>query len=145
MLTSEPRQTGQLRRPTTHIPTVCVVDPQAGDYQDWHHCVDAHGVRLRFVASALDALRLARTHAVDLWVINTKLPGLSGCELCSMIQSRSGHAPVYLVADEYSPEEELSALSAHATMFCCKAAHQMWLGQILRTFARPPRRDLLSS
>jgi CheY-like chemotaxis protein len=131
MLASEPRQTGHLRLPATRIPTVCVVDPHVDDYQDWRLAAEAHGVELRFVASAEEALRLARAQGIDLWVVNTRLPGLSGCELCGMLKSRSGHTPVYLVADEYSPEEECAALRARATLFSCKAMRQALLDQWL--------------
>src|SRR5262245_25700516 len=102
-----PRQTSRLRgRPSTQIPTVCVVDPQQADYQNWETLAATNGVRLQFVASADEALRLARACAVDLWVVNTALPGLSGCELASMLKARSPGAAVYLVADEYTPEIE---------------------------------------
>ena len=92
---------------------------------------EAKGVKLQIVASAEEALRLARTAAVDLWVINTKLPGLSGFELCSMLKSRSAPTAVYLVADHYSPEIEHLAWRSQATLFGCKPAHEAWLTQWL--------------
>src|SRR5262245_9681845 len=88
MLSSAPRQFGQRSRSATRMPTVCIVDPQLDDYQDWIRLAKARGIRLEMVDSAADALRLSRTIAVDLWVINTSLPCLSGYELCEMLESR---------------------------------------------------------
>ena len=104
-------------------PTVCIVDPQQSNYPDWDSLASSQGVRLLRFTNADEALRFSRTAAVDLWVINTQLPGLSGCELCSMLRSRSPQAAVYLVANEYSPAEERSAWQARATLFLCQGAH----------------------
>jgi DNA-binding NarL/FixJ family response regulator len=84
-------------------------------------------VRLQFVASAEQALRLAHKTAVDLWVVNSKLPGLSGCELCRILKSQSARAAVYVVADEYSPEVEQEARASRASLFGCKPEHAHWL------------------
>ena len=128
MLSSARRQAGPLRsQPATRIPSVCVVDTRLDDYQGWESRGEAHSVRLHFVTSAAEALRLSRTTEVDLWVVNTELPGLSGCELCGMLKSQRAGATVYLVADHYSPETERAAWAARATMFGCKPQHQAWI------------------
>ena len=114
-------------RPTSEIPTVCIVDPEAHDYEGWDSLAKAGGLQFKIVASAEEALRFSRTTAVDLWVVNTNLPGLSGCELCSMLRSRSPVSPVYLVADQYSVATEQKAWAARATMFGVKPAHTAWL------------------
>jgi DNA-binding NarL/FixJ family response regulator len=80
-------------------------------------------VHLNVVASAEDALRLARTEAVDLWVVSTNLPGLSGFELCSMLRQRFPQAAIFLVADAYCPLQEQAAWQHRATLFACKGGH----------------------
>jgi CheY-like chemotaxis protein len=109
--------------------TVCVVDPQAQDYGLWHDVARDHGLNLQVHASAAEALRFSSTNPIDLWVINTRLPGLSGCELCSMIKAHFSDAEVYLVADEYSADEERRAWAARANVFGQKPAHACWLEQ----------------
>ena len=137
MLSSAPRQTGQPHsRPPVRIATICIVDPQPDDYQGWDSLAEANGVRVRMVASAEEALRVAHTAAVDLWVVNVELPGLSGCELCGMLRARSTPAPVYLVANEYSPAAERAALRSQATLFGCKPGHENWLGEWLEQTSR---------
>jgi CheY-like chemotaxis protein len=124
-------------RPANRIPTVCVVDPKADDYQGWDELAEAKGAKLKIVASAEEALRLARTATVDLWVVNTELPGLSGCELCSMLKSRSSSTPMYLVADRYTPEAERAAWQARATLFGDKPAHRDWLDHFVNSVVNP--------
>ena len=132
MLSSAPRQTAERRcQPATRIPVICVVDPKRDDYQGWEAQVQATGGRLQFFTSAAGALKFSRTNAVDLWVVNTKLPGLTGAELCSMLKSQSVQTSVYLVADEYSPEVERAAWRARATLFGCKGGHDEWLNDSL--------------
>jgi DNA-binding response OmpR family regulator len=108
-------------------PTICVVDPRGEDYRPWHEEAREHGLNLQVLASSEEALRLAGTMRIELWVINTRLPGLSGCELCDMIRAHFLGAEVYLVADEYSADEERRAWAARASMFGCKPAHSAWL------------------
>ena len=74
---------------------------------------------------------MARTSTIDLWVVNTELPGLSGFELCSMLKARSSPVPVYLVTDQYTPESEQAAWQARATLFGAKPTHAVWIDQWL--------------
>jgi CheY-like chemotaxis protein len=125
-------------------PTLCVVAPEGEDRERWQSLAQAQGASLHVVAGAEAALRLCRGATVDLWVINTELPGLSGFELSSMLKARPGDAATYLFADEYSPEAERAAWRARATWFGCKTlcvrAVESWLAN-WRTRRRrtPPR------
>src|SRR5262245_36307254 len=120
-----PRTTAAARcRPRT----VCVVDPQTDDYRGWESVAEANGVRLLFTADAREALRVAHTEPIDLWVVNAELPGLSGGELCNMLKARKGQTAIYMVANQYTPDLEKAARLAGATMFGCKPAHESWFG-----------------
>ena len=112
---------------------IVVVDSQPDDYQGWNTAAEARGARLQFVASAEEALRLSRTATVDLWVINAVLPGLGGCELCSLIRDRHPQATIFLAADEYSETAERQAWQARVTIFDVKPAHTSWLNEWLQT------------
>jgi DNA-binding response OmpR family regulator len=117
---------------------LCVVDPEQDDYQALNSLAQTCGVQVQLVASAEQALRLARTAKVDLWVINTKLPGLSGASLCGMLKERSVSTPVYLVSNQYTPEAERAAWSARATLFGCKGQAHVWFAQWLEHRQRRP-------
>ena len=111
---------------------IVVVDSKPDDYQGWNAAAETSGARLQFVASATEALRLSRTTPVDLWVINATLPGLGGCELCSLIRDRHPQATIFLAADEYSETVERQAWQARATLFGVKPAQAPWLNECLR-------------
>ena len=132
------------RRVSRRNPTVCVVDPKTDDYQGWQSSAHSSGVQLHFVASADEALRLARTAAVDLWVVNTDLPGIAGAPLCSMLRQQSGQAAIYLVSERNSPELERTAWAARPTLFGCKGEHHAWLAQWLDHFQHRPASPLVS-
>ena len=117
--------------PACRTPTICVVDPQAEDYQGWDSLARTNGAQLKIFATAEEALRYSRDHDADLWVVNATLPGLSGFELTSMLKARSAHTAVYLVADHYTPAIECLAWQSRATFFGCKPAHGEWLRQWL--------------
>jgi CheY-like chemotaxis protein len=131
MCTSLLRQTDERRSPAKRPLTVCVVDPQASDYDGWDSLAKAHDARLHFAANAEVALRIASTEQIDLWVVNTELPGLSGFELCNMLKTRPTRAAVYLVADHYSADAEREAWRARATSFGYKPTHRTWLEEWL--------------
>jgi DNA-binding response OmpR family regulator len=126
-------------------PSVCVVDPQAGQFPEWQALAQANGLGLEIVASAEEALRRARLKRFDLWVVNAKLPGLSGCELCGMLRARDDRAPIHVVADTYSAADERAAYAARATLFACQpltaSMLDAWLAERrarTRTAPRPP-------
>jgi DNA-binding response OmpR family regulator len=103
--------------------SVCVVDPGVGDYADWPTVAQKHGVELTLVSSAEEALRADREQRFDFWFVSTALPGLPGADLCRMVKSRRPAAALAIVCDRYSPEAEIAARGAGATLFVCKPAH----------------------
>ena len=124
-----PHATQRPPRPVGRQTNVCVVDPRTDDYSLWRDAAETHGLQLTFLATADEALRHSRTQAVDLWVVNTELAGLSGFELCGMLKARSAHTAVYLVADAHSPATERAAWASRATVYTCKPAHADLLEQ----------------
>jgi CheY-like chemotaxis protein len=116
---------------------IVVVDPRAADYEAWMKDAQAAGVRLHVLASAEEALRLARTTGVDLWVVSTELPGLSGFELCGMLKARDGRTPVFLIADEYSAAAERQAFTQRASFFGVKSASAFWVAEWLARRTQP--------
>src|SRR5690349_15917734 len=73
-------------RHRVHTPTIVVVDPQSADFDAWKTDAESSGAHLQVVASASEALRIARTAIVDLWVINSELDGIGGCDLCGLVR-----------------------------------------------------------
>lgn len=107
--------------------TVCVVDPEPGDYQALVQKVPAQQTRFEFVHSGRDALRHYARSRPDLWIINVRLPDMSGMDLYEMLHSRSPDVLCYLVGDDYQPEDEMNARQSGATMYLCKPVQSEWL------------------
>jgi DNA-binding response OmpR family regulator len=108
------------------LKTVAVVDPHPADYTALL-AAELPGVQWRWLATGSQALRLARHEAVSLWIFNTVLDDMSGLDLCAMVKALLPDSAVYLVADEYSAQEELAAWANGASFFACKPARSEWL------------------
>ncbi len=100
--------------------TIFVVDPNTSDYGILSQWAAEVGCEVHFLSGGRDALRLGRELAADLWVVNIRLPGISGFDLVEMLRPRFGRAAVFMVADEYRTEDEIRALSLGITRYLCK-------------------------
>ena len=91
--------------------------------------------RFRFVGSAREALRISPDSTDILWIINTRLPDLTGFDLFSMLADRLEDVPVWLVGDEYDTSEELRVYCSNAVMYVCKPLNKTWLTEWRSQFA----------
>ena len=121
--------TCQPRTPTFGIEQthVMVIDPRPQDYVQLAAESTAAGLLFQFATTATDALKLWRTAARSIWLVNLELPDASGCDLAAAIRSRDPHSVVYLVGDQYDPVEELKARMVGGAMYVCKPADVGWL------------------
>jgi DNA-binding response OmpR family regulator len=117
---------------------VCVVDTNFGGYGHLLADRNLRGVQWELITSARDALRQMQRDTVTLWVINIQLPDISGAELCQMIKSQSPSAVVWLLTDDYRPEDERAAWLAGATMFRPKPIDPVWFERITQRQALAP-------
>ena len=114
-----------IRRPDNS--TICVVDTQPDDYSALVQNAPKEKAEVRFLNCGRAALRLKAGSPPELWIINMRLPDMSGLDLYGMIRSRYPGVPVYLVADNYQAEDEINARSCGATMYFCKPLQSDWL------------------
>jgi len=73
-----------------------------------------------FVPDGRSALRTPRGPHDRMWMINSWLPDMSGCDLLEMLRDRLEGLPVVICSDRYAVEDELRACRAGATLFLCK-------------------------
>ncbi len=106
---------------------VMVIDSRPQDYLHLAAESAASGLLFQFATSASDALKLWRTAARTIWLVNLELPDASGCELAAAVRARDPRSVVYLVGDEYDPAEELKARLVGGAMYVCKPADPAWL------------------
>ncbi|NIL97658.1 MAG: response regulator [Planctomycetales bacterium] len=107
--------------------TVYVVDPEPEGYQTLMQGVKGQQTRFEFVSSGRDALRRNAKARPDLWIINVRLPDMSGMDLQQMLHARNPDVPCYLVGDQYQPEDEVKARQCGATMYFCKPLRREWV------------------
>lgn len=119
-----------LPQATTSRVKVCVVDTDFGEYGHLLAERNLRGVQWEMIGSGREALRQMQRDTVTLWVINTRLPEMSGAELCQMIKSQSPSAVVYLLTDEYRLEDERAAWLAGAALFRPKPIDPAWFERI---------------
>ncbi len=99
---------------------ILVVDPRQMDYDWLIHRVTASRGQIRFLATGRAALRQGRDLAADLYLVNVRLPDLSGCDLVEMLRPFPPGAVVFLVADAYAVEDEIRALGLGVNGYLCK-------------------------
>lgn len=112
---------------TKPVSRVVVVDSHPNDYTSITHSKEFGRVRFEFFSSARAALRDDSNLHPELCVINMNLPDMSGLDLYDMLSERWPGVPVYLVGDDYRPEDEVRARSSGATFYFCKPLQREWL------------------
>ncbi len=106
---------------------VVIVDSKPNDYTTLVRSKPLGQANFEFFDSGRAALRFEPTKPPQLWVININLPDMSGLDLYHMISSRWPDSPIYLVGDDYRPEDEINARISGATFYFCKPLQSEWL------------------
>jgi DNA-binding response OmpR family regulator len=104
-----------------------VVDATSGDYDQLICELGGDSVRPTLFATGEDALRAGSASASAVWIVNIRLPDMSGISFLRHLRRRKLHGCVLLVSDVYSAEDERVARSAGATAYLCKPVRAVWL------------------
>jgi DNA-binding response OmpR family regulator len=116
---------------------VIVVDAISEDYDQLICELGGDAVRSTVYATGEDALRSGTASASTVWIVNIRLPDMSGISFLRHLRRRAMHGHVFLVSDAYSAEDECVARSAGATAYLCKPVQAIWLVGCRRR-CRPP-------
>ena len=106
---------------------VVIADKTLEDYGPLVVELSERGVRVGLFSTSEQALRAANGNAATLWILNVKLPDMTGGALLKLVRRRLPRATVFLVGDEYSADDELAARTAGATAYLCKPPSVAWL------------------
>jgi putative two-component system response regulator len=109
---------------------VAVVDRRPDDYSDLRHATRGADIRWEFASNGQEALRLARTQPVDVWMVNDILPDMSGLEVCALLKNYLVQAVIYVVTDNYDQAIEREARICGAALFGCKPLQADWISQL---------------
>jgi DNA-binding response OmpR family regulator len=119
------------------LPDLIVVDANCDEYHALAIALRRHDVHIRLFATGTDALRAIDVFPSTLWIVNFRLPDISGVCLLKLIRRRLRRCRVILVGNDYSAADELAARSAGATAYVCKPASVAWV-KGYRTRCRSP-------
>jgi DNA-binding response OmpR family regulator len=118
---------------------IWIADLRRADYD----CLvgkNAGNLEVRFLSSAHDVLHRWPTVPPDVCIVNVRLPGLSGFDLVEMLRPFPRGTTLGMVADAYSAEDEVHALSLGVHFFLCKPLTAEMLFAFCRKQRRAPQR-----
>jgi DNA-binding response OmpR family regulator len=116
-----------VNRTKQNLGDLFVVDAISGDYDLLIRELGNDTVRTTLYVTGEDALRAGNLSASTAWIINIRLPDMSGISFLRLLRRRTLRSHVFLVSDVYSAEDERVARSVGATAYLCKPVRAAWL------------------
>lgn len=109
------------------IDDLVVVDACIEDYAALFTDERLHELSYRHFTTGEEALQRFDAALATLWMVNMRLPDMSGVSFLHLLRHRLRWRPVFLVGDVYSSEDEVSARAAGASAYLCKPVNAAWL------------------
>ncbi len=109
-------------RPLRNQSHIVVTDARPKDYRNLAQLAGEYGWHVHLLTSGRAAIQFARPNSADLWMVNVRLPEMSGFDLLEILRDRVPGVPVFLVADEYHSDDERRACGCGAALYLCKDA-----------------------
>ena len=109
------------------VDDLVVVDASIDDYRELLSDERLMEFPRHYFATGEDALRRYDPSRSTLWMVNVRLPDMSGVGFLEFVRQRARRCPVFLIGDDYSPEDELAARAAGASAYLCKPVDSAWL------------------
>lgn len=94
-------------------PVIAVVDDDPAVCNSLKFSLELEGFKVRTFAGGADILRSREAGACDCFVIDQRMPGLSGLELIEKLRDRHIAAPAILIISEPSAALAARAAKAH--------------------------------
>ena len=113
-----------------------VVDSCLDDYERLVAAGKASGIQFTFLKTAEQALRSHAGPSVLVWMINVRLPCMTGLELFALLRPRLARVPFLMVDDQYDAARELIVLKVGRLHYVCKPLDPTWLRE--KTFCNCP-------
>lgn len=109
------------------IGDLIVVDPAPDDYASLFCDERMQDLACRRYATGEEAMRQLKFPRSTLWLVNLRLPDMSGVAFLALVRQRVRRCPVFLIADAHSTLDELEARAAGASAYLCKPVDGAWL------------------
>ena len=112
--------------------TMVVVDRDRAGYELLAPLSTGEGVALRFLSTGREALRLAETESIALWLIGVDLPDMNGFDFQQMLGDGSPETAVCMIAPAYRAEDEVRAHCNGVALYACKPLSPSWWRSCIR-------------
>ena len=112
--------------PAVETPVVAVVDDDPAVCNSLKFSLELEGFKVRIYGGGAELLRSADLLACDCFVIDQKMPSMTGLDLIAKLRDRRAAAPAILIISEPSV-----ALSAHAAKANIPIVEKPFLGNSL--------------
>jgi CheY-like chemotaxis protein len=125
-------------------PTILIVDDYPDALDVWDLYLRASGFDVLRAEDGNEALRTACEHIPDLVVMDLELPGLSGCQVASMLRGRAEtrHIPLIASTGHSLPAKLDEARRSGFDLILIKPCDPAELVEAIRThLASPPARS----
>ena len=109
------------------VDDLVVVDASIDDYAALFSDEQLQELPCRHFATGEEALQRFDPSLATLWMVNMRLPDMTGIGFLHLVRYRSRRCPVFLIGDEYVSEDELAARAAGASAYLCKPVNAAWL------------------
>jgi DNA-binding response OmpR family regulator len=113
--------------PERRIDDLVVVDASIDDYAALLSDRELQDLPVRHFSSGEEALQHFDPWLATLWMVNMRLPDMTGVGFLHLVRYRSRRCPVFLIGDAYLPDEEVAARAAGASAYLCKPVNASWL------------------
>ena len=125
---------------TRRVDDLIVVDPAPDDYAPLFLDERLHHTPCRQFASGEAALQQLDSSLATLWMVNMRLPDMTGVNFLELLRQRIRRCPVVLISDEHSLEDELEARAAGASAYLCKPVNGAWVRLCRDAISQPAQR-----
>jgi DNA-binding response OmpR family regulator len=115
---------------------IAIIDASIDDYATFFSDEQLQKLPCRQFSTGEQALQQVDPLLATLWLVNTRLPDMSGIGFLHLLRCRSRRCAVFLVGDEYRSDEELAARAAGASAYLCKPVSAGWLSLCRSAIAR---------
>jgi DNA-binding response OmpR family regulator len=126
----------------SRLDELIVVDANPEDYSSILAELVVRSARVHVFETGEEAVRTPGAQPSTLWMVNMRLPDMSGIGLLTLVRRRFRRCNLFLVGDFYKAEDELAARAAGATAYVCKPATAAWFDSYCLRAPRPMTRSL---
>ncbi len=116
-----------MRRGKQRLDDLVVVDANLDDYADLLQEIRRYELDVRMFSTGEEALQTPTARHAAIWLVNMRLPDMSGISLLKLVRQRLARCRVVIASDVYSADDELAARCAGATAYVCKPPSVAWL------------------